>query len=151
MEQGTTLIAILHIFVAVLLITIVLLQDSKGGGAGGAFGGGSSNTIFGATGAASFLVKVTRGLAVTFMITCIALTLIATHKSNRSVVDNLPRSVPALPGQPPAGQAAAVAVGTSPAPASTAAVPASPAVPSVPTGRGAPVPAVLPVPAAKSK
>src|SRR5437868_2051251 len=104
MEHGTTLLAILHICVAVLLVTIVLLQDSKGGGMGGAFGGGSSQTIFGATGAASFLVKVTRVLAVTFMCSCIGLTLLLSHRNNRSVVDTLPvnsapqsKSAPAVP------------------------------------------------------
>jgi preprotein translocase subunit SecG len=110
MEHGTTLLAVLHIFVAVLMVTIVLLQDSKGGGVGGAFGGGGSQTLFGATGAANFLVKVTRGLAVIFMCTCIGLTLIMTHRQTKSVVDTLPASKAAAPiapapvGQPAPGQ-----------------------------------------------
>src|SRR5258708_7223291 len=94
MEHGITLIAIVHILVALLLITIVLLQDSKGGGMGGAFGGGSSQTLFGATGAANFLVKLTRGLAVTFMLTCLGLTIFASRKNTRSVVDSMPVGKP---------------------------------------------------------
>ncbi len=97
MEHGTTLIAILHIVVAVLLVTIVLLQDSKNSGVGGAFGGGGSQTLFGATGAANFLVKITRGLAVIFMGTCIGLTLLLTHRTSHSVVDNLPKSTTSQP------------------------------------------------------
>jgi preprotein translocase subunit SecG len=112
MEHGTTLLAVIHICVALLLVTIVLLQDSKGGGIGGSFGGGGgSQTLFGATGAANFLVKVTRGLAIVFMCTCIGLTLILTHRSTRSVVDSLPASrtstVPAPIGAAPAVPAAA--------------------------------------------
>jgi len=97
MEHGTTLIAILHIVVAVLLVTIVLLQDSKNSGVGGAFGGGGSQTLFGATGAANFLVKITRGLAIIFMGTCIGLTLLLTRRTSHSVVDNLPKSTTSQP------------------------------------------------------
>jgi preprotein translocase subunit SecG len=116
MEHGTTLLAILHILVALLLITIVLLQDSKGGGMGGAFGGGGSQTLFGATGAANFLVKLTRTLAVIFMGTCIGLTLLLTRTSSHSVVDSLPAAAqtsglpdskvgqPNNPSAPPAPQ-----------------------------------------------
>ena len=111
MEQGITLIAILHIFVAIVLVTIVLLQDSKGGGMGGALGGGSSQTIFGATGAANFMVKVTRILAVIFMSTCIFLTYFLSRKTSHSVVDTLPAGAPmAAPAQqapPPAAAPAA--------------------------------------------
>lgn len=96
MQQSATLIAIVHILIAFFLVVIVLLQDSKGG-AGGSFGGGSSQSLFGATGTASFMVKLTRYLAVGFMFTCIALTIIAAKSSNKSVVDTLtsdPLTVP---------------------------------------------------------
>src|ERR1700722_11472756 len=100
MEHGITLIAFLHIFVAIILVTIVLLQDSKGGGMGGSFGGGSSQTIFGASGAANFLVKVTRVLAVIFMFQCIGLTVILTRHAAHSVVDALPSAPPPHPAPP---------------------------------------------------
>jgi len=124
MEHGTTLLAVLHIFVAVLLVTIVLLQDSKGGGMGGAFGGGGSQTLFGATGATNFLVKLTRTLAVIFMGTCIGLTLLLTHRNSRSVVDNLPAAAQTLPNQP-------AGIPAQPAGATGANVPSS--VPPAPT------------------
>ncbi|MDZ4676606.1 MAG: preprotein translocase subunit SecG [Oligoflexia bacterium] len=117
MEQGTTLIAILHIAVALFLIVVVLLQDSKGGGVGGSFGGGSSQTIFGASGAASFMVKLTRVCAVVFMLTCIGLTLMLSRNSGRSVVDSMPVAPSGSAPVAPAVPAAPLAVPAQPAPA----------------------------------
>lgn len=80
-----TFIAIVHLLVAVVLIFLVLIQDSKGGAMGSMLGGGSSNSLLGATGATSFLVKVTRFVAVIFAATCIALTMMS--GSSKSVID----------------------------------------------------------------
>ncbi len=55
-----------------MLVVMVLLQQGKGADAGAAFGGGS-NTLFGATGATSLIVKITTGLAVAFMATSVLL------------------------------------------------------------------------------
>ena len=57
------------IFVAVciMLMGIILLQSSKTGGMGTAMGGGAINTAFGGQGADKLLVKITSGLAVSFM------------------------------------------------------------------------------------
>src|SRR4051812_18194751 len=96
MEHGITLLAIIHICVALLLITFVLLQDSKGG-MGGAFGGGSSQTLFGATGAVNFLVKVTRILAIVFMCSCIGLAVLMAQRSGHSVTDTMPTTLPFAP------------------------------------------------------
>jgi preprotein translocase subunit SecG len=89
MEHGTTLLAVLHILIAVFIVIVVLLQDTKGG-VGGAFGGGGSNSLLGATGAENFLAKSTKILGFLFAGTCIGLTLILSHKINHSVVDALP-------------------------------------------------------------
>lgn len=88
-------VTVLHLIVAVLLIVMVLIQDSKGSGAFG-MGGSGSNQVFSATGAANFLVTVTRTLAIIFAITCISLTYLTTRKSS-SVVDDYvaPASAPA--------------------------------------------------------
>jgi preprotein translocase subunit SecG len=97
MEHGITLLAIIHICVALLLITFVLIQDSKGG-AGGAFGGGgSSQTLFGATGAVNFLVKITRALAIIFMCTCMGLGVLLSRKTSHSVTDKLGGSASSAP------------------------------------------------------
>lgn len=70
-----TVLVILQLVVCLLLIGLVLLQDPKGGAAGGVFGGGGgSNTLLGATGATTFLVKVTRFAAIGFGILCLVMT-----------------------------------------------------------------------------
>lgn len=57
---------IFYILVALALIGLVLLQDPKGGSAGVFGGGGGGQSLFGATGATSFIVKATRLVAVLF-------------------------------------------------------------------------------------
>ncbi len=70
-----TFMLIIHILVCIVLIVVILLQSSKGGGLAGAFGGagGQAGAMFGGTGAATFLSKVTRWLAVVFFLTCLGL------------------------------------------------------------------------------
>ena len=80
-------LAILHVCIALFLIMFVLLQDSKGG-AMGILGGGSSNSVFGSTGAASFLVKVTRWTAIAFAATCITLTYLTSTQKGQSLMDD---------------------------------------------------------------
>jgi len=62
-----------HALVGVLLITLVLLQHGKGADAGAAFGSGASATVFGARGSASFLSRLTAGLAGLFFLTSLTL------------------------------------------------------------------------------
>ena len=63
----------IHLLLCVFLVVLVLLQQGKGADAGAALGGGGSNTLFGATGATSLMVRITTGTAVLFMITSIFL------------------------------------------------------------------------------
>lgn len=76
----------IHIFVCVLLIMIVLLQSGKGAEMGVSLGGGSSQTLFGASGPASFLTKATTAVAIIFMLTSLSLAYMAGHKSETSVM-----------------------------------------------------------------
>ena len=71
----TIVLLVIHVLVCLVLIVSILLQSGKGGGlAGGAFGGmGGSSAVFGGTGAATFLSKVTTYLAIVFFLTCIGL------------------------------------------------------------------------------
>jgi preprotein translocase subunit SecG len=64
---------IVHVMAAIAIIALVLLQHGKGADAGAAFGGGASGTVFGAKGSASFLTRLTAGLATIFFITSLAL------------------------------------------------------------------------------
>ena len=63
----------IFIFVAVciMLMAIILLQSSKTGGMGAAMGGGAINTAFGGQGADKLLVRITSGLAFSFMVLAI--------------------------------------------------------------------------------
>lgn len=97
MSQGITLLAVVHIIIAVLLVLVVLVQDSKGGGLSGIASGGNQS-IFGATGGATLLVKITRYLAIGFMVTCIALTVLSVKSTTRSVIDSA--TIPAAPSAP---------------------------------------------------
>ncbi len=76
-----TLLVILHVTVSLVLILIVLLQAGKGADMGAAFGG-SSQTVFGSSGASTFLGKMTAGIAILFMITSLFLTYTASHRSS---------------------------------------------------------------------
>jgi preprotein translocase subunit SecG len=75
----TLILIILHVVVCFALIMIVLLQTGKGTDMGAAFGGGASQTLFGSTGASTFLSKATTVAAVVFMVT----SLILAYKSGR--------------------------------------------------------------------
>ncbi len=75
----STIVVVIHILVCLALIFIVLLQHGKGAGIGAAFGG-SSQTVFGSTGAAPFLAKLTAAAAILFMITSLGLTFLGRQK-----------------------------------------------------------------------
>lgn len=115
-----TFIAVLHIAVALILISLVLVQDSKSGSLGGAFGGGGgSQSVFGATGATTLAQKMTRWTAVLFAITCILLTVFSNRKSIMDSVAIPPASASDTQTNAVAGT---MAVATTVAPAGTAAV-----------------------------
>ena len=93
MEIVITFIKGIHIIVSILLIITVLLQPGKGGDLGSMFGG-TTESILGASGAVPFLTKVTRVLAVLFMITSLSLGYFSTRGVKSSVVkESAPVSV----------------------------------------------------------
>ena len=65
----SAIVLVVHIIVCVTLVLTILLQTGKGADIGAVFGGGGSHTLFGSTGATTFLSKLTIGAAVTFMVT----------------------------------------------------------------------------------
>jgi len=84
---------------------IVLLQTGKGADMGAAFGGGSSQTLFGSTGASTFLSKATTGAAIIFMVTSLGLAYLSTHQMrDQSVITGSPAPVES-PAQPAPGAA----------------------------------------------
>jgi preprotein translocase subunit SecG len=103
----TIFLVVIHIFVCIALIMIVLLQTGKGSDMGAAFGGGSSQTLFGSTGASTFLSKATTGAAIIFMLSSLGLAWMSSHRTGtESVVTEAPApiesSVQPAPVTPPA-------------------------------------------------
>ena len=66
-------IVFIFVIVCLLLMGIILMQSSQTGGMGAAMGGGAMNAAFGGQGADKPLVRVTSGLAVTFMVLAITI------------------------------------------------------------------------------
>lgn len=73
----SNLLALVQVGSALGIIVLVLLQHGKGADMGAAFGGGSSGSIFGATGSANFLSRMTGGLAVVFFISTLGMAYFA--------------------------------------------------------------------------
>ena len=66
-------IVFIFVIVCLLLMSIILMQSSQNGGMGAVMGGGAMNAAFGGQGADKLLVRVTSGLAVTFMVLAITI------------------------------------------------------------------------------
>lgn len=79
-------ITALHVVVCILLILIVLLQTGKGAEMGAAFGG-STQTVFGSSGPAGFLNKMTTAVAVLFMVTSLLLCYLSGRVSMPTIMD----------------------------------------------------------------
>lgn len=75
----TYFLTFLHVLVCLFLIAVVLLQSGKAADLAGAFGGMGSQTAFGPRGAATVLSKATTIAAALFMVTSLALSIVATR------------------------------------------------------------------------
>lgn len=97
----TLILIIVHVVACVALIMIVLLQTGKGTDMGAAFGGGASQTLFGSTGASTFLSKATTVAAVVFMLTSLFLAYKSGQRNEGSIMSKQPapvtQSAPAAP------------------------------------------------------
>ena len=97
------ILIVIHVVVCIALIMIVLLQTGKGADMGAAFGGGSSQTLFGSTGASTFLSKATTGAAIIFMLTSLLLAYMSTKHTGDSIMNKaatpVEQSAPAVPAQ----------------------------------------------------
>ncbi len=100
---------VIETLVSILLITVILMQASQGGGLAGSIGGGFTNQVFGGRGAASFLSRVTTGLAVAFMALAVLISLVSSTRlaESRSIIKEEAESRVISPGSDlslPAGQ-----------------------------------------------
>jgi preprotein translocase subunit SecG len=101
-------LTVLQGIIAAALVGLVLMQRSEGGGLG-IGGGGSPGGLMSARGAADFLTRTTKWLAVVFVLLAIILAAVAVKAtSGRDIDDSLDRTVapatdPLAPVAPPAG------------------------------------------------
>ncbi len=80
------LIIALHVIVSLVLIAVILLQAGRGGGLSESFGGSSTQTLFG-TKTSVFLTRATAAAAIIYILTCLSLAVMTSHKG-RSLVSN---------------------------------------------------------------
>ena len=142
MNIAFNIILLLHVAAAIGVIILVLLQHGKGADMGAAFGGGSAGSLFGASGSANFMSRLTGILAAVFFLTSLSMAYIATHKpkSGGGVMDSV-TTVPKAPVVPGVPSPAAIPG------QSGAAAPVAPVVPVVPpAGGGAEVPKSTQIP-----
>ena len=99
MEILIPFIKVIHIIVCLFLIILILLQPGKGGNLGSVFGGGSSESVFGSSGAAPFLTKLTRLLALIFVITSLSLGYFSVQSIKSSVITDTPAVEQNVPSQ----------------------------------------------------
>src|SRR5215831_8526497 len=101
-----TVITIVHVLACIFLVLVVLLQTGKGADMGAVFGG-SSSTVFGSSGAGTFLTRLTTATAVVFMFTSLSLTYFSARRNTATVFDSGSFSPPAAagPAEPPVAPA----------------------------------------------
>ncbi|MCP5396711.1 MAG: preprotein translocase subunit SecG [Sphingomonadaceae bacterium] len=118
-------LTVVQAIVAAALVGVILMQRSEGGGLG-IGGGGSPGGLMSARGAADFLTRATKWLAIAFVVLSIALAAVAVETTGTQTIEStLDRSTPAAQPDPLAAPAAGAGEGE----AAPAAAPAEPADP----------------------
>jgi preprotein translocase subunit SecG len=152
---------VLHVFLCLFLSLLVLVQNDKMGGLAG-LGGMTSQSAFSTAGAATFIQKLTRVVAVIFFIVVFALGLITAKQDQvveqstmqKATSQNAAEQAPEVPALPatfnaPATEAPAADVKADAAPA--AETPAAPATEMKAEAPAAPAPEAAPAAAPKAK
>ena len=113
-------LTVIQAIVAAALVGVILMQRSEGGGLGI---GGSPSGMLSARGAADFLTRSTKWLAVVFVVLSIALAAIAVETTQGSSLETtLDRNVTPIEQQDPLGGTPVTGPGeAAPAPAAPAA------------------------------
>ncbi len=90
----TSVLLVIHLMLAIAMIGAVLLQRSEGGGlgiGGGGGGGGGMGSLLSGRGTANLLTRTTAILAAGFMLTSLALTILAaSNRAPRSILEDIP-------------------------------------------------------------
>jgi len=80
------ILLVVHVVLALGIISLVLLQRGAGANAGAVLGGGGAGSVFGASGSSNFLSKTTAVLATAFFINSLVLAYMASHHEGPATV-----------------------------------------------------------------
>jgi preprotein translocase subunit SecG len=80
------ILLVVHVVLALGIISLVLLQKGAGANAGAVLGGGGAGSVFGASGSSNFLSKTTAILATAFFINSLVLAYMASHREAATTV-----------------------------------------------------------------
>ena len=80
------ILLVVHVVLALGIISLVLLQKGAGANAGAVLGGGGAGSVFGASGSSNFLSKTTAILATAFFINSLVLAYMASHRDDPTTV-----------------------------------------------------------------
>ena len=100
MSTFETVLMMLLVVDALALAGLILLQQGRGADVGAAFGSGSSNTMFGSSGATSFLTKVTAWLAIGFFVISFGLAYSAKERAAQMDLLGLPELIQQVVEEP---------------------------------------------------
>jgi len=75
---------VIYLIVALAIIGLVLVQQGKGADMGASFGSGASGSVFGSSGAGSFLTRSTGLLTAVFFVISLILGSITAERSNKT-------------------------------------------------------------------
>jgi preprotein translocase subunit SecG len=94
------ILLVVHVVLALGIISLVLLQRGAGASAGAVLGGGAGS-VFGASGSSNFLSKTTAILATAFFINSLVLAYMASHHEGpATVIDEIEQAQQAGTTQP---------------------------------------------------
>ena len=97
------LLIVFQILSALGMIGLILIQHGKGADMGAAFGSGTSGSLFGASGGANFLSRITAFLAFIFFLCTFLLVYVGTLRTDPGSQGSvLERAQPAAPASTPA-------------------------------------------------
>ena len=102
MSTLETVLLSLLVIDAIALIALVLIQQGKGADVGAAFGSGSSNTVFGSSGGATAMTRITTWLAIAFFLISFALAYTAKERSAQADRLGIPQLSTSIGDEAPA-------------------------------------------------
>ena len=86
MQWLPSVLLTIQVITSLSIIVLVLLQQGKGADMGSSFGSGSAGSLFGASGAANFLSRTTKWVAVLFFASTLGLAYVS-HHTGDSILD----------------------------------------------------------------